>query len=447
MKLNPVNIPGKQQVRHNLTDTLLNKSKGKPVSIVKPGLNKMPQHPDIVDPNEIKPIKQAARVNDENLLNSNQGKLAQPAGDLIVNDKKPDMERHNRVLRHNDPAEQNKMGGNVIDNKVNKILDPVKLSDDKVKVAGLPGKDTNIDKNVQNEEMKKPVAQGPVELTMANDNNDDGDDDNENGDYKEDDNYDYDDGDNNNDVDNADDYAEGKGGNNNDSKRVPLQKDPDYVDQENNEDDDDYDDANYDDDADDDDEGYDDNQDEYENDGAITADYDDKLKSANNDKVLKSNNNVVNKDVLKGNINSRNIVNRNDFHLENGDGDNKRYVDKTRLGKNAHDRYAYDDYRKDDDDDEDDDGGDDYDYDDKVERHEIKDTNSDIKLESVIHPKDTQSGALRNHVNISRDHTVSSNSALFVFAFCFVSVVLLAYRFIKKRRIHFRIHPRISQRV
>ena len=453
VKINPENIPRGPQVSRNLTYTAINKSKGKPISNVRHGLNdnsqhqNVVQHQNIVDPNEIKPVRQAAKVN----VNSNKKKLNHPADTLHAMNNQPNTIVHNRVLSHNDPAVLNNLRGNVKDNKEIKIFDSVKHFKNEMKVGGPPVQATKLNKSTENEEMKKSIVQSPVELTMPNDDGDNDDD----GDYDDDDEYNYDDDDADDDGGNDDDDGyldeEDEDGNNTDNKRVPLQKDPDYVDKEDDKDDE-YDDENYDDGNDDDDDGddgnYDDQGDNENNDGAAPADYDDKLKSANNEKLPKSKNNVGNKEILKGHINSRNIVNRNDFQVDNGDVDNKRYDGKVKPGKDAHDRYAYDDYRNGkDDDDDDDDGGDEYDYDDKDEHREIKDTNSDIKLESVIHSKDTQVGALQNSVNISRDHTVSSNSALFVFAFCFVSVVLLAYRFIKKRRIHFRFHPRISQRV
>ena len=444
VKLIPDSVPRGSQVSRNLTHAPNNNLKfqkeSKSISNVRHGLNEKSQQENIVDPNEIKPIRQAAKVNvnsTQNLINSNQGNVAHPANaPQLINNQANDIP-HNRVLHHNDPPELKNLRATDLDNKENKIIDPAKHSENEIRVGVLSAQKAKPKQNIEKEEVKKSEVQNPVELNMPNDDGDAADDD-ENGDYDGNDDYDYDD-DDNEDDDGYDDEADDD---NNDNKHVPLQKDPDYVDKEENTDNE-YNQENY-------DEGHadDDDDDDGNNDGAAGADYDNKPKSANNNKFQKSLNNVVNKDVLKGNINSRNIVNRNDFQAENDYADNKRYDDKVRQGKNAHDRYAYDDYRNGgDDNDDDDDDGDEYDYDDKNEHHEVKDTNSDIKLESVIHSKDTAIGALRNDVNISKDHTVSSNTALFVFAFCFVSVVLLAYRFIKKRRIHFRFHPRISHRV
>ena len=333
---------------------------------------------------------------------------------------------HHRVLRQNDPLEFQKVEADRLNKAgLNKDLKMVRGSQNDVNVKGVPVNVANPNENVEQFENgvksdnRNQQGKQPVVLDIPEDDNDqngdDGDEDGEddgNDDYDANDNDEYDDNDNGDDDGEYDDYEQGK-------NKVPVEKDPDYV-ADDDENDDEYDQENYDD-------GNDNNDDEDE-------DYDQDLRSVEQDHVQKSPplHDAMNKDVLKGHINARNIVNRNDFQSDHDYGDNKRYDDKKKHDKHDdHDRYAYDDNN-----------GDDYDYDDKNENAEIKDSNADIKIDSAVQSRLTHADSVQQNLNISKHHTVSSNSALFVFAFCFVCVVLLAYRFIKKRRIHFRFSPR-----
>ena len=363
-------------------------------------------------------------TSNQNLLNANQN--LQQLGNL---DSKVDTVRllHlndqpsnlllDRVVRQNNPLEMKKLvaDGRYIRESSNFVGMPVQQAESNQHIE-------NDGDGIKAEHLPDQEKQ-PVVLDIPDEDIGDKGDDDENDDYDDDggDDDGYDDEDEN--------YQEEH------DNQPQLPKDPDNVGDDkgdNDEDDDDY------------------NNEDYDDEKEYDADYDKDLKSAKEDSVIKSVDAAANKDVLKGHINARNIVHRNDFQSDHDDyGDNKRYDDKNVKHVN-HDRYAYDDYKNDnDDEDDEDENEDDYDYDDKNEDVEIKDSNADIKLNTVKHlkPKPTSDGALQSNLNISNHTTVSSKSAIFVFAIPFVLIVLLMYRFIKKRRIHFRYKPRISFKV
>ena len=362
---------------------------------------------------------------------------------LLNVNKEPDKLAHERIVRENQPLEVNKIvAGDRYDNRiVNNKLEVLQNSQRLVNAERIPQGQAELNQNLENLNVNKsqdaPVQQ-PVVLDIPDEDiGEDGDDDEDYDDEDEDadDDGEYDDEDADDDHHQHPhhhnphgDYEYEKGANG----HLQVQK-PNNDDDGNGDDDID--------DGDDDDDDYDNG--DYDDENEYDADYDNDLKSAKDDGVLKSANAAPSKDVLKGHINARNLgVNRNDFPADRDDyGDNKRYDDQN-IKHRKHDRYAYDDYKND----EEDDNEDEYDYDDKNEDAEIKDSNADIQINVVKHskPKTKPVGALQTNVHISNHTSVSSNSALLVFGIPFVLIVLLTYRFIKKRRLHFRFKPRIS---
>ena len=346
---------------------------------------------------------------------------------------------HERIVRENKPLGMitgNQYDKGIVKNKLEVLQDSQRL----VNAERIPQGQAETNQNLENLNVNKsqdaPVQQPVVldipEEDIGEDGDDDEDNDEEDEDADDDGEYDDEDADDNHQHPHHhnphEQYEYEKGANG----HLQVQK-PNNDDDGNGEDDID--------DGDDDDDDYDNG--DYDDENEYDADYDNDLKSAKDDGVLKSANAAPSKDVLKGHINARNLgVNRNAFPADHDEyGDNKRYDDQN-IKHLKHDRYAYDDYKND----EEDDNEDEYDYDDKNEDAEIKDSNADIQINVVKHskPKTKPVGALQTNVHISNHTSVSSNSALLVFGIPFVLIVLLTYRFIKKRRLHFRFKPRIS---
>ena len=329
-------------------------------------------------------------------------------GDLDVENDMSDLNQHLKQLNDPDIHEQNVEFQDLNQDVGNQIL-----LNDKDTALVNHGLNNHMDENNEDGELDEDIEDYDDDDLDDNDaDNDDGQDD----EYEDDDENDGDNGDVGNDDDVAyndnkdneddDDYYDERDG---DVKPFPKLGDNFGIEQpidvnhlnENR----DYDDEN-------------DDENDYDDDG-----YDD------NDR-----NNVNEIGGMHPHLNLRNIG-RHDYRFNDGG-----FNDEKNLAPDY--RYKNDD---DEEEEEDDDVGDDYEYDDEndeMARRREEELRGDVQFEeSVKKTKNSKSGAIQKDV-IRDPETISPSTAFFVFGFCITLVLILMYKFIRKRRIRIRFNPK-----